>query len=253
MIAGLTGCRHNLPPDVEALFVKQPPIKDVIEFALGDHGTYFISYRDDDGQVYCSKDTFFGSPHVFPSTSTPLDLQLSSRPVRIQPLLSTFPKLALYISHRSHCLHSTGHYNLPNPLTEYLYHGHPHVIRDLATLSISLGPYESYYAHDKTSASWANLPPVLEKAIEHRLLSQDAWKTLWKENGREAPSFVSLGADGSYFMRTVGGGGSWDLKSKEEGIMGTNKFLENSKDFSGVAVRPFTGPYFPLLKTLGCM
>lgn len=47
--------RHNLPPDVEALFTKQPPIQDVIEFALGDRGTYFISYRDHDGQVSCRK------------------------------------------------------------------------------------------------------------------------------------------------------------------------------------------------------
>ncbi|KAF2179047.1 hypothetical protein K469DRAFT_717558 [Zopfia rhizophila CBS 207.26] len=173
--------RHNLPPDLETLFTKQPPIRDVLELALGENGAYFISYRDHDGQIFCR------------------------------------------------------HYNLPNPLTTYLYHSHPHVIRDLSTLSISLGPYESYYAHDKSSASWANLPPALDKAILGRLESQDAWKTVWKESGREAPSFVSLGADGSYFMRTVGGGGSWDLKSKEEGMAGTNKFLENSKDFTGIA------------------
>lgn len=136
-------------------------------------------------------------------------------------------------------MYTSGHYNLPNPLTEYLYHGHPHVIRDLSTLSISLGPYESYYAHDKTSASWSNLPPALEKAVLGRLVSQDAWKTVWKENGRDAPSFVSLGADGSYFMRAVGGGGSWELKSKEDGMVGTNKFLNDSKDFTGVAVSLF--------------
>lgn len=132
--------------------------------------------------------------------------------------------------------HILGHYNLPNPLTTYLYASHPHVIRDLSTLSLSLGPYESYYAHDKTSASWSNLPPSLEKAVLHRLESQDVWKTVWKEGGREAPSFVSLGSDGSYFMRTVGGGGSWDLKSKEEGMQGTNKFLEDSPTFNGIAV-----------------
>ena len=70
-------------------------------------------------------------------------------------------------------------------------------------------------------------------------MSQDAWRTTWKEDGREAPSFVTLGADGSYFMRTVKGGGSWDLKAKEkeEGMKGTNKFLEDAADFSGVAVR----------------
>ena len=69
-------------------------------------------------------------------------------------------------------------------------------------------------------------------------MTQDAWKTTWKEGGRDAPSFVSLGADGSYFMRTVKGGGSWDLKGreKEEGMKGTNKFLEDLSDFNGVAV-----------------
>lgn len=69
-------------------------------------------------------------------------------------------------------------------------------------------------------------------------MTQDAWKTTWKEDGRDAPSFVSLGADGSYFMRTVKGGGSWDLKAKEreEGMKGTNKFLEDLSDFNGVAV-----------------
>lgn len=72
-------------------------------------------------------------------------------------------------------------------------------------------------------------------------MSQDAWKTIWKENGYEAPSFVTLGSDGSYFMRTVKGGGSWDLKgiNKEEGLRGTNKFLEDLPDFRGVAVGSF--------------
>lgn len=39
-------------------------------------------------------------------------------------------------------------------------------------------------------------------------------------------------------MRTVKGGGSWDLKAKEreEGMKGTNKFLEDLSDFNGVAV-----------------
>ncbi|KAF1844508.1 uncharacterized protein K460DRAFT_335276 [Cucurbitaria berberidis CBS 394.84] len=180
---------HNLPPDIESLLTKTPAIKDVIELALSDKGTYFISYRDHDDQILCK------------------------------------------------------HYNLPNPLTEYLYASHPAVIRDLSTLSITLGPYESYYAWDKTTASWSNLPPSLEKVVLARVESQDAWKTTWKANGAEAPSFVSLGAEGAYFMRTVSGGGCWDLKCGKqgdgregtEGIRGTNKFLEECSDFSGVA------------------
>lgn len=46
-------------------------------------------------------------------------------------------------------------------------------------------------------------------------------------------------------MRTVGGGGSWDLKGKSEGMQGTNKFLEGSKDFSNIAVSisSFSSPH----------
>ena len=204
----LITARHNLSPDVEALFTKTPPIKDVLELALGTQGTYFISYRDHDGQILCRK-------HLF-----------------IFPILYILCLCSEYISLTPH----TGHYNLPNPLVEYLYSSHPQVIRDLSTLSITIGPYESYYAHDKNSASWANLPPSLEKAILGRLESQDMWKTVWKDNGRDAPSFVSLGDDGSYFMRTVAGGGSWDLKSKADGMVGTNKFLDDSPNFQGIAV-----------------
>jgi hypothetical protein len=185
--------RHNLPPDIEALFTKTPAIKDVLELALGNSGTYFISYRDHDDQVLCK------------------------------------------------------HYNLPNALTSWLYCSHPAVIRDLSTLSITLGPYDSYYAWDKSSASWSNLPPKLEKSILNRVESQDAWKTTWKANGAEAPSFVSLGADEAYWMRTVSGGGCWDLKCNTPptnpgatdgmaGLRGTNKFLEESVNFNGIAV-----------------
>jgi hypothetical protein len=188
---------HDLPPDVEILFTKTPPIRDVIELALGANETYFVSYRDHDGTIACK------------------------------------------------------HYNLPNPLVEYLYASHPSVIRDLATLSITLGPYGSYYAWDRTTASWSNVPPGLEKSLLSRLESQDAWRTTWKADGYEAPCFVSLGNDGAYFMRTVSGGGCWDFKLPKvdarsglgmvggdgwEGIRGTNKFLEDSPNFAGIAV-----------------
>jgi hypothetical protein len=156
--------------------------------------------------------------------------------VVLLPSILSFSYQPILPNFRLTSLRNPGHYNLPNPLVEYLYHSHPQVIRDLSTLSISLGPFDSYYAHDKTSASWSNLPPVLEKAVLQRVVSQDAWKTVWKENGSEAPSFVSLGADGSFFMRTVCGGGSWDLKDKSEGMVGTNKFLDESPNFLGVAV-----------------
>jgi hypothetical protein len=139
------------------------------------------------------------------------------------------------------------HYNLPNALTSWLYGSHPSVVRDLSSLSITLGPYDSYYAWDKSCASWSNLPPKLEKSILNRLESQDAWRTVWKAGGAEAPSFVSLGADEAYWMRTVSGGGCWDLKISAPpsnpgatdgmaGLRGTNKFLEDSSNFCNIAV-----------------
>lgn len=81
----------------------------------------------------------------------------------------------------------------------------------------------------------------------NRVESQDAWKTTWKANGAEAPSFVSLGADEAYWMRTVSGGGCWDLKCSVPpknpgaedgmaGMRGTNKFLEDVDNFNGIAV-----------------
>lgn len=210
---------RNLPADVEALFIQQPPIKDVIEFALGENGAYFLSYRDAEGKVCCR------------------------------------------------------HYNLPNSLTAYLYTSgsvsQPYVIRDLPTLSVSLGPYNSYYAHDRSSASWSNLPPSLEKALLSRLVTgldsiymdRVEGTAVWKGNGIEAPSFVSLGAAGAYFMRTVRGGGAWDLKvgkqrpvgaaegnlsakDAKEGLRGINGFLEGAVDFSGVAGL-YLFPHYP--------
>ncbi|KAH3909748.1 hypothetical protein HBH56_151730 [Parastagonospora nodorum] len=183
---------HNLPSDIEALFTQTPAIQDVIELALGNNGTYFVSYRDHGGKILCK------------------------------------------------------HYNLPNALTSWLYCSNAGIIRDLSSLSITLGPYDSYYAWDSSSASWSNLPPKLEKSILNRLETQDVLQTTWKANGAEAPSFVSLGADEAYWMRTVSGGGCWDLKCSVaptnpgatdgmSGLRGVNKFLEDSSDFMSIA------------------
>jgi hypothetical protein len=49
----------------------------------------------------------------------------------------------------------------------------------------------------------------------------------------EQPAFVSLGAGGAYFMRTVGGGGAWELKGQAEGI---NTYLTNAPNFADIKV-----------------
>lgn len=198
---------------------------------------------------------FFNSPTHWAWHNLPPEVEaLFTKTPSIQDVieLTLGAHQAFFVSYRDHdgqvlCKH----YNLPNPLVEYLYASQPSVMRDLSTLSISLGPYDSYYAWDRTSASWSNVPPGLEKALLKRLESQDAWRTTWKADGYEAPCFVSLGNDGAYFMRTVSGGGCWDFKLPKvegrsglgmmggdgwEGIRGTNTFLEKCSDFTGVAV-----------------
>ena len=131
-------------------------------------------------------------------------------------------------------------------MISYLYSSTPNVTRSLPTLSLTLGPYDSYFVSDVASASWSNLPAALEKALLHRIETHDTntGKVTWKEGGRERPCFVSLGADGAFFMRTVGGGGCFDLGLSKikgnptglEGLRGIGKFLEDSPNFSNIVV-----------------
>ncbi|OCK95118.1 uncharacterized protein K441DRAFT_557693 [Cenococcum geophilum 1.58] len=154
--------RHNLPPEIEMLFTKQPPIQDVFEMALGENRAYFVSYRDADGGVYCP-----------------------------------------------------------------------------------LGSSNSFFAADKSACQWSSLPLALEKALQSRLTETGTWKL------GEQPAFVSLGAGGSYFMRTVGGGGAWELKGRAEGI---NTYLTNAPNFAdikGLYLFPSTPEAYVLLTLAG--
>lgn len=80
--------RHNLPPEIEMLFTKQPPIQDVFEMALGENRAYFVSYRDADGGVYCRLNnlpplltTFLSGPTPpLPSNRPPNHLMRSPLP-----------------------------------------------------------------------------------------------------------------------------------------------------------------------------
>ncbi|KAF1348288.1 hypothetical protein EJ07DRAFT_169644 [Lizonia empirigonia] len=137
---------------------------------------------------------FFNSPTHWAWHNLPPEVKtLFTKTPSIQDVieLTLGANQAFFVSYRDHdgqvlCKH----YNLPNPLVEYLYASQPSVMRDLSTLSISLGPYDSYYAWDRTSASWSNVPPGLEKALLKRLESQDTWRTTWKADGYEAPCFA---------------------------------------------------------------
>ena len=44
---------HNLPVHVEALFTRQPPIKDIYECVLGPANSYYVGYLDNDNKIYC--------------------------------------------------------------------------------------------------------------------------------------------------------------------------------------------------------
>lgn len=172
--------RHNLPPEIEMLFTKQPPIQDVFEMALGENWAYFVSYRDADGGVYC---------------------RLNNLP----PLLTTF---------------LSGPTPSSPPQTAL-----PTISRDLPSLRLTLGPSNSFFAADESACQWSSLPPALEKALQSRLTETGTWKL------GEQPAFVSLGAGGAYFMRTVGGGGAWELKGQAEGI---NTYLTNAPNFTDI-------------------
>lgn len=103
------------------------------------------------------------------------------------------------------------------------------VIRDMPSLSVVLGPSNSYFAFDKNGSAWGNLPPVLNTAIEAGRDKKGNFK-----NG-QGPQSVALGPDGSYIYVNTGGGGAWNLKGQNDVL---NKFLHDSKSLHGVVRHP---------------
>ncbi|KIV81387.1 hypothetical protein PV11_03578 [Exophiala sideris] len=107
---------------------------------------------------------------------------------------------------------------LPHDLEKWLvpgYGGAVSAARDLTTLSVCLGPNESFFAFDKNEAIWDGLPAAFETALLGlRNVAAGGFKP-----GKN-PQCVALGADDTYIMITADGGGVWDLR-------GTNDFLHN--------------------------
>ncbi|KAI1609421.1 hypothetical protein EDD37DRAFT_159577 [Exophiala viscosa] len=106
---------------------------------------------------------------------------------------------------------------LPNDLETWLVPisgGGVSAARDLPTLNVCLGPNESFFAFDKNGAIWDGLPDAFETALVGLRTSYGSFLP-----GKD-PQGVSLGADDTYIMTTVDGGGIWDLR-------GTNDFLHN--------------------------
>ncbi|KAF1830101.1 hypothetical protein BDW02DRAFT_642408 [Decorospora gaudefroyi] len=133
---------------------------------------------------------FFNTPTHWAWHNLPPDIEAlftATPPITDVIELALAPNSTYFITYRdaTNTIHSK-HYNLPNPLTDHLYASHPHIVRDLATLSITLGPWDAYFAWDKTAASWSNLPPALEKAVLARMLGEGRWK----DDGAQAPCFA---------------------------------------------------------------
>ncbi|CAD6593664.1 MAG: hypothetical protein ASARMPREDX12_007422 [Alectoria sarmentosa] len=80
--------------------------------------------------------------------------------------------------------------NLPPQLDFWLIDPITHTCkRDIASLTVELGPNGSFYARDKDSYRWHNLPDALEEAIQQHLCPA-GWTA--------KPDFVVLGADGAF-------------------------------------------------------
>ena len=97
-----------------------------------------------------------------------------------------------------HPCRKTGTRNLPPQLESWLIDPITHSCkRDIPTLAVELGPNGSFYARDKDSYRWHNLPDALEEAIQQRLCPA-GWKA--------QTDFVVLGAGGAFIYSNDAGG-----------------------------------------------
>lgn len=74
--------------------------------------------------------------------------------------------------------------------------------RDIRSIRITLGPNGSFFAMDKDTYRWQNLPEGLEDAIQNQL-GPRGWTA--------CPVQVALGVNGTYVWIDSNGGGAWDL------------------------------------------
>ncbi|KAH8698051.1 hypothetical protein GQ44DRAFT_718522 [Phaeosphaeriaceae sp. PMI808] len=113
--------------------------------------------------------------------------------------------------------------NIPQPLKAWLYakDASDKHLRDFKKLSVTLGSDgKAYYATDRTSFVWNDLPPALGAGIE----------TLKNSNGQfeDAPRVVSLGFGGDYFVLTQKNGCQWSLTNYPEFASIIPLFKDNS-------------------------
>jgi hypothetical protein len=155
--------RSNNLPEPVANLLKDEPVQNVYSATLGSGTSFVVAYSSKDGSEYISK-----------SANT---------------------------SHRGSVDSRQESSRIPEELRKFLYMKNSAgvAVRDFPTTKVSLGPYnESFFACDKASARWRNVPATLQEAIKERLNADGSW--------RVAPRTVSLGVDNNFIMTTEGGG-----------------------------------------------
>lgn len=113
-------------------------------------------------------------------------------------------------------IHDAGTAGLPENLHSWLLEvdSKGYLVRDVKNLMVTLGPNNSFFATDKKSTYWRNLPAPLDKEIIALRNSKNEMTTGFK--------CVQLGINGNYVMIKEGNGGAWQLSS----YPGLNRFLD---------------------------
>ena len=98
-------------------------------------------------------------------------------------------------------------------------------VRDPLSLSITLGPYGTYFAFDKNSSISNNLPAAMRRAIRATQNEDGSFKI------GHHPRSVAFGPDDAYVYIITGGHGHWDLRGQSDSL---KKILEDSKSLKDI-------------------
>lgn len=99
-------------------------------------------------------------------------------------------------------------------------------MRKIDQLAVGLGPGGSYFAFDKKSATWGNLPAEMAMEIASRLDKKGEFLI------GKFPQSVAFGPDGSFVFLMKGGRGFWssNLCSQNREL---TQWLRDTKSYKG--------------------
>lgn len=108
---------------------------------------------------------------------------------------------------------------------------------DLSKIKVVLGPHnKSWWVSDGKLYKFQNLPPT----IQEKIFGPD--NAFGDISASKHPAFLTLGAEGNYFLRTEGGASSWNLKSYQK----LRKLIDEArsapsglKRFKNIALHPY--------------